>query len=132
MPRPFFKEKVLSLPDGIEMEDVESTLFAKYFIKCRSSYFLAKSLSGVSIKISSFGEIVRLRGLKGDGCWNGYNEQFYIDRREATQDGWIIRIGMNKILWRCPDSSNLEYLPCGPWYPVHPSAEGKCPVIQYG
>lgn len=134
------------LPITVSKEEIASTLFPKYFCEKVSHAFTRKVLKAVVVcgsSTSANGKYVRKDGRRFEGearptSWDGRLAQCYLDRTSLADGDWGVVCkylpGRNEILlYKCPNSQNLECPPAGPWITVDQShvAGDKEPTIKY-
>ena len=147
--QPMFQEGLLLLPDGFTKEDLESSLFPKYFVKCMACDYATKMTQYITLQgtgthdgkfrqegenryIAPFREeVVQLRN---GGLVNAY---LIIAKSELCGNDWAILCSrvlggqIPHVLWKCPYSKNLTLPPSDPWIPVDTAAVNRTVKIKY-
>jgi hypothetical protein len=148
---PLWQVMQLNLPADLSTVDTENPLYAKYFLKCRAAHFLNRAIMG-RIRLVCDGKDVEF-GPTGSGkflassmIWSSYegfvsrlSSRLYssypatdVELKKATQGrpAWLITNG-EELLLECSVGYDIEYPPCGPWIPVHPTLDGKYAQLHY-
>lgn len=133
--QPLFQEGLLRLPPGFDTEDLASSMFPKYFVKCMACDFATKRTQNLMLQgtgthdgkfrkegdsfIAPFRQ--ELVELRGGVVIDAYLK---IHRSDLCSGDWAItckRVEGDptpRVMWQSPYSKNLTLPPPEPWVPV--------------
>lgn len=148
MIQPMFQEGLLQVPHGFTNQDLNCSLFPKYFVKCTALKYATKlsqyiTLQGTGTHDGKFRKDVdryiapfreETVEVRNGGILNGY---FRIAKSDLCDNDWAILCSpvgggpVQHVMWKCPYSKNLTLPPTEPWVPVDTLLVNRKVKIKY-